>query len=47
MDAGVEGRVPVADQAQSAGGDPFHRRSLLWQRGEPATFHIPNSQSNR
>ena len=43
MDAGVEGRVPVVAKAESAGGTGPHRRSLLWQRGEPATLHIPNS----
>ena len=44
MDAGVEGYFPTANQEESAGGDPFHRRSLLWQRGEPAV--IPASFSN-
>ena len=44
MDADLEGYVPAADQEESAGGDPFHRRSLLWQRGEPAV--IPASNPN-
>ena len=53
MDAGVEGYFPTANQDQSAGGDPFHRRSLLWQHGEPAVIpasnpkpiEIPNQES--
>ena len=53
MDAGVEGYFPTANQDQSAGGDPFHRRPLLWQRGEPAVIpasnpkpiEIPNQES--